>query len=154
MSRCLSHFFNPFNYINYAVRLLETRFPRLYPGSPGGKCLSGDEQLRIIRNSLSGSLEYIGVQLMPYDHSCTVCNTLADKVYPLESPPPIPVSGCPYVDKCRAIYVPVIHYELYKISQVLAENPAIKGRELRKLLQREAKNKRNRGKADSADGRE
>jgi len=128
---------------NRLARFLETRFPRTFPGGPGGNFLSGDEQLLVINRSLDSTFSLIGVQIVPYDDSCAVCKALTNKVYSLESRPPIPVAGCPHAHRCRAIYAPVIDYGLYKVSQLIAENPDLKGRELRRLLQNdvEAKSK-------------
>jgi hypothetical protein len=120
------------------LKFLERKFPRLRPSTPQSKFLSGDEQLRAIKESLDGSFKLLGVQLVSFDDTCEVCHALSNKAYSLESRPPIPVPNCPYGNQCRATYAPTIDYGLYKVSQILSARPNLKVQELRKLLREEA----------------
>ena len=113
---------------------LERNFPRTYPGTPRGKFLSGDEQLVAIKKNTADVLKLIGVQIVPFDDSCSVCNAHAHHIYPMASRPPIPLPNCPQLGQCRAVYAPVIDYGLYKVSQILAAQPKLKVQELRQLL--------------------
>jgi hypothetical protein len=120
------------------VRFLEKKFPRKFPGAPRGKFLSGDEQLRMIERDAEGTFKLMGVQVVPFDDSCSVCTPLSHHTYPLESRPPIPLPDCPYGKQCRAIYAPVIDYGLYKVTQLLTRQPRLKVQEVRKLLREDA----------------
>jgi hypothetical protein len=113
---------------------LERNFPRTYPGTPHGKLLSGDEQLVAIKKNTADVLKLIGVQIVPFDDSCSVCNAHAHQIYPMDSRPPIPLPNCPQVNQCRAVYAPVIDYGLYRVSQILSARPKLKVQELRQLL--------------------
>ena len=117
-----------------ATSFLERTFPRHFPGSPQGKFIPGDQQLRAIKESIDGTLKLTGVQIMPFDDSCSVCKALSHQTYPPDSAPPIPVANCPYGSQCRAIYVPVIDYGLLRVSQILTAQPDLRVQELRKLL--------------------
>ena len=117
-----------------AVSFLERIFPRIFPGSPQGKPLTGDQQLRAIQSCIDGTLKLTGVQIIPFDDSCAVCKSLSHQTYSLDAAPPIPAPNCPYGSQCRAIYAPVIDYGLLKVSQILTAQPQLKVQELRKIL--------------------
>ncbi|HKS27272.1 MAG TPA: hypothetical protein VJS44_05605 [Pyrinomonadaceae bacterium] len=121
-----------------SLKFLERKYPRTFPGSPRGRVLSGDEQLRIIQESLDKSLRLKGVQIVPFDETCESCHAASNKFYSLEERPPIPLQNCPRGKECTAIYAPVIDYGLYKVSQIMAAKPDIKVQELRRLLREEA----------------
>jgi hypothetical protein len=117
---------------------LQSRFPRRYPGSRTGKFMSGDEQLLTIKKAIEGTFRLKGLQIIPYDDSCSVCNQVANKPYKEEELPPIPLPNCPYGTQCRAIYSPIVDYGLYKVTQILTVQPNLRVQELRKLLRIES----------------
>jgi hypothetical protein len=121
-----------------SLRFLERKYPRTFPGSPRGRFLSGDEQLRIIKESLDERLRLKGVQIIPFDETCQSCHAASNKVYSVEERPPIPLPDCPRGAQCTAIYAPVIDYGLYKVSQIMSAKPDIKVQELRRLLREDA----------------
>lgn len=131
MRRLLQHLWGIFY---RGLSFLERSFPRVFPGTPQGKFLPGDEQLRLIKTSIDGELKLVGVQIMPLDDACAVCKSLSHQTYEVESAPPIPVPDCPYGSQCRAIYVPVIDYGLYRVTQILTAQPKLKVQEVRQLL--------------------
>jgi hypothetical protein len=120
------------------VNFLEKRFPRTFPGTPRGRFLSGDEQLRAIEKSAEGTFKLVGVQVVPFDDSCQVCAPLSHRTYTVESRPPIPLPDCPHGKQCRAIYAPVIDYGLYKVTQLLTRQPKLKVQEVRRILKEDA----------------
>ncbi len=115
----------------------ERTYPRSFPNAPAAVRLSGEEQLRQIRESAGGQLEIIGVQVVAYDGSCPVCKGMAGRFHRLEKAPPIPIAGCPFGAECTAIYAPVVNYPLYKVGLVLQRDPDIRARELRRQLEKE-----------------
>ena len=115
----------------------ERRYRRSFPNTPSAVRLSGEEQLRQIRESAGGQLEIIGVQVVAYDGSCPVCTGMAGQFHRLEKAPPIPIKGCPFGAECTAIYAPVVNFPLYRVGLVLQRNPKIRARELRQQLKRE-----------------
>ena len=121
-----------------ALASLQVRFPRHYPGTPQGKFLSGNEQLRAIKESTKGTFKLIGVQVVPFNDSCQVCASFSHHTYLMEAIPPIPLPNCPRGNQCLAIYAPVIDYGLYRVSQLLSIQPKLKVQELRQLLKDEA----------------
>ena len=121
---------------------LERKFPRTFPGTPRGKFLSGDDQLVAIKKNTADVFKLIGVQVVPFDDSCSVCNAHAHQIYPMASRPPIPLPNCPQVTQCRAVYAPVIDYGLYKVTQLLTIQPNLRVQEVRKLLKDEAERER------------
>ncbi len=119
---------------------LLNRFPRRYPGGQEGHYLSGEEQLSKIKTAVDGQLLLKGFQIVPYDDTCRECQKVANRHYNEAELPTLPLPNCPYGDRCRAIYAPIIDYGLLRVTEILTAQPKLKVQEIRKLLRDESDN--------------
>lgn len=117
---------------------LLNRFPRRYPGAEGGLVLPGEEQLKRIKEAAGGEVGLKGFQIVPYDGTCLECQKVANRQYTEAELPSLPLPNCPYEDRCRAIYAPVIDYGLLRVTEILSAEPNLRVQEIRKRLKNES----------------